>query len=88
MTKKYNPWLDTMIEKHGSKEAVQEYMKSIGGKGGKNSNTGGFAVNGKASSAGAVGGKKSRIGYKYLYTKGKFHYYTNKKTGEEERMLV
>ena len=36
-------WMTTMIKKHGSREAVTEFMKRIGGAGGKNGTTGGFA---------------------------------------------
>lgn len=37
-------WMETMIEKHGSREAVSEFMAGIGGKGGKAPSTGGFAA--------------------------------------------
>jgi len=55
-------WLETMIKKHGSREAVREIMGNIGTKGG--SKTGiikGFAANPElASRVGTIGGLKSR----------------------------
>lgn len=51
----------TMVKKHGSEEAAREWFRTIGTKGGKASNTGGFAANPElARIAGALGGKKSR----------------------------
>lgn len=64
-------WLETMIKKHGSREAVTEIMQAIGAKGGKRIGTkGGFAcmlpdkngLSGKdrARIYGAKGGRISR----------------------------
>lgn len=63
-------WMETMIKKHGSREAVRELMQGIGVEGGKVSKTGGFAsakvgkdgLTGKerASVAGSKGGKTSK----------------------------
>lgn len=63
-------WLDTMIIKYGSREAVTEAMRSMGALGGAKSRSGGFAclVKGKdgltgperASSVGQKGGRVSR----------------------------
>ena len=56
-------WLETMVAKHGSREAVREWQQAIGAKGGRNGNTGGFAANPElARIAGAKGGKISRRG--------------------------
>lgn len=38
-------WLETMIKKHGSREAVTETQRIIGAKGGRNGRTGGFSKN-------------------------------------------
>ena len=60
-------WMESMIEKHGSAEAVREHMKSIGAKGGRNGNTGGFAARPDISkTAGSVGGSRSKKGYRLL----------------------
>lgn len=63
-------WLETMIRKHGSREAVKEFMQGIGSRGGRNGSTGGFAceLRGKdgltgrerASRSGQIGGRISR----------------------------
>ena len=63
-------WMQTMINKHGSREAVIEIQKLIASKGGKNGNTGGFAsdlvgkdgLTGRQRAAvkGAIGGERSR----------------------------
>ena len=59
-------WLETMIKKHGSREAVTEVMRGIGAKGGKHP-YGGFKYakeNGLNwhKEAGRKGGKKSKRG--------------------------
>jgi general stress protein YciG len=64
-----------MIAKHGSREAVKEFMQGIGAKGGKNGKTGGFAcqlqgkdgLTGKerARYVGQKGGRISRRTKKY-----------------------
>lgn len=54
-------WLETMIKKHGSREAVREVQQRIGAIGGKRGNTGGFYGNRElASRAGKIGGRISR----------------------------
>ena len=54
-------WMETMLAKHGSREAVREVQRAIGAKGGRNGNTGGFAANPElASIAGRIGGLKSK----------------------------
>ena len=59
-------WLETMVAKLGSVEAVREHQRQLGSKGGKNGTTGGFAwmkANGqldKVRACGAVGGRISR----------------------------
>lgn len=54
-------WLKTMIEKHGSREAVTMVMQRRGAKGGRNGNTGGFAANPElARIAGAKGGRNRK----------------------------
>lgn len=54
-------WMATMIAKHGSREAVREYMQEMGALGGRNGHTGGFAANPElARIAGAKGGRISR----------------------------
>ena len=54
-------WMETMIKKHGSREAVSEIQKGIGSKGGHNGHTGGFASNIElARIAGKKGGTISR----------------------------
>lgn len=56
-------WMETMIAKLGSREAVSADMSARGTKGGHNGNTGGFAVNRElARIAGAKGGRNSRRG--------------------------
>lgn len=58
-----NKWMQTMIEKLGSREAVSEWMAERGSKGGKNGHTGGFAADRElAVSAGRKGGTISRRG--------------------------
>lgn len=60
-------WLNTMVEKLGSREAVTEYMKNIGKAGGQKGTTGGFAANRElAREAGKIGGQRSRKGYKLI----------------------
>lgn len=53
-------WLDAMIKKHGSEEAVREFMKEAQRKSReKYKGTGGFAANKKlASEAGKLGAEK------------------------------
>lgn len=54
-------WLETMIKKHGSREAVRVNQQRIGAKGGKNGTTGGFYANRElARIAGRKGGTISR----------------------------
>jgi len=54
-------WKVTMIEKHGSEEALKEWLHIIGSKGGRNGRTGGFHKNRElAVIAGRRGGKISR----------------------------
>ena len=65
-------WMTTMVKKHGSKEAVTEWMQKIGAAGGKSSTNGGFAtyqfcgcdlieeVHYKQQCAGKKGGKISK----------------------------
>lgn len=58
-------WKETMLKKYGSPEAVHAFMQGIGGKGGRNGHTGGFASNPElARIAGAKGGSISRRGPK------------------------
>jgi general stress protein YciG len=60
-----------------------DFYRSIGAKGGANSNTGGFAKDPtRARSAGTAGGKKSRHGHKFLYEKNGMWYYRVNATGE------
>lgn len=70
--RKNSKWLETMIAKHGSREAVAEIQAAKGAKGGKKSRDGGFAspigcrcelieeVHGHQRCAGIKGGLKSR----------------------------
>ena len=61
--KKNSQWLETMINKLGSREAVTKFQQEIGAKGGRNGNTGGFAANKElARRAGAIGGRISKRG--------------------------
>ena len=63
-------WMETMITKHGSREAVKAWMQNLGSKGGKNGSTGGFACElrgsdgltgpERASVKGKIGGRISR----------------------------
>lgn len=63
-------WLATMIEKHGSREAVTKHQQEVGRKGGQNGRSGGFAsttvgkdgLTGRqrASLVGVKGGMKSK----------------------------
>jgi len=63
--KQNTSWMETMIAKHGSREAVKAHMQSIGRKGGAIGTTGGFAyaqANGLTwhVEAGRKGGKISK----------------------------
>ena len=59
--KKNTAWMETMVKKHGSVEAVRRIQAEIGRRGGKNGTTGGFAANRElASIAGTKGGRISR----------------------------
>lgn len=63
MTKKGGQTLKkTLLEKHGSEEALREYFRQIGRKGGAASTTGGFAAATpeQVREWGAKGGKISR----------------------------
>jgi hypothetical protein len=54
-------WLDTMVSRLGSREAVTQAMAERGARGGANGTTGGFAANRKlAKVAGAIGGRISK----------------------------
>jgi general stress protein YciG len=58
-------WRETMIKKHGSEQALKEWVCMIGSRGGKNGTTGGFYANRElASEAGRKGGRISRRGAK------------------------
>lgn len=57
-----NKWLETMIKKHGSREAVTEAMRELGKKGGRVSKGGGFKDPELAKAAGAKGGSISKRG--------------------------
>lgn len=59
-------WWATMIEKHGSKEAVLEQLRKGGAKGGKYLGRKGFAISGVGKEAGRKGGMTSKRGFKYL----------------------
>lgn len=66
-----NKWRQTMIKKLGSEEAVSEFARRIGRKGGVNGRgpdyKGGFAADPeRARTAGAKGGKNSRRTSKYI----------------------
>lgn len=72
---KVSKWRQTMIKKLGSEEAVIEYLKTIGSKGGKSIKqvdpiTGraikGFVISGKASEAGKKGSQVRHYGKKGL----------------------
>lgn len=53
----------TMLERFGSQEAINEHFRKMGAKGGINGHTGGFAANKElAKVAGAKGGKNSTRG--------------------------
>ena len=53
-------WLETMIKKHGSREAVARIMAEIGSRGGKNSNHGGYASQ-KVGADGLTGRERARV---------------------------
>lgn len=54
----------------------EEFYARIGAIGGKNGHTTGFSLNKEnARLAGSKGGKRSKIGRTYLYTKNGFDYY-------------
>ncbi|MEI4745919.1 hypothetical protein [Rhodococcus erythropolis] len=54
-------WMQSMIEIHGSRQAVREHMREVGAKGGKAQVTKGFGSNPElARIAGAKGGRISR----------------------------
>lgn len=58
-------WMETMIAKHGSREAVSAVQAAIGAKGGRLSKNGGFAADRNlARIAGAKGGRISKRGKK------------------------
>ena len=54
----------TMMEKLGGEEAYKQYFKDIGVQGGMARVPKGFALSGKASEAGKVGGSVSKRGKK------------------------
>ena len=63
--KKNTAWLETMIKKHGSREAVIAHMKKIASAGGKKGAADGvikgFAADPeRARRAGAIGGSRSK----------------------------
>lgn len=84
-----------MQTKEGSKKAMEtiykrygkDHFREIGRRGGKKSIGGGFADGeiGRAiaKTAGSIGGKKSKHGYKLLEDLGDKGRYLNKKTNEE-----
>lgn len=54
-------WMQSMIEIHGSRQAVREYMQEVGAKGGRARVTKGFGSNpALARRAGALGGSISK----------------------------
>jgi len=76
-------WMESMIEKHGSAEAVREHMKSIGAQGGRNGNTGGtYGRPDHAKEIGKIGGKISKRGYKFVRESEKGLEYIDKATGK------
>lgn len=81
--KKNNKWLKTMVDKFGDEKAVSEYMQSIASKGGKNG-TGHSYGHGKVSPVvnGALGGKKSRKGYKLIDETATTYTYEHKITSK------
>lgn len=63
--KKNDRWLETMIAKHGSREAVTKVMQAVGAKGGSVTGTqGGFATPTREERMkwGSIGGTKSKRG--------------------------
>lgn len=63
--KKNTAWLETMIKKHGSREAVLEHQRAIASKGGKKGAADGvikgFAADPeRARRAGKIGGSRSK----------------------------
>jgi len=74
---------ETLIEKHGSEEAMREWFRSIAAVGGRNSNTGGFYRDyDRARESGAKGGRRGRKGHIFLYERDGYLHYTLRKTGE------
>jgi general stress protein YciG len=54
-------WKESMLEKHGSEEALTEWLRTIGQKGGQKGTTGGFWADRElARTAGRIGGTKSK----------------------------
>lgn len=73
----------TMLAKfNGDEEALRKFYSNIGRKGGRASNTGGFASNpALAKVAGKKGGSRSRRGSKLLSVSDKYYTFQDKFTG-------
>lgn len=57
----YPKWMQTLIKKHGSVEAVRRILSENGKKGGSVKTRKGFAVTGTASEAGRISAMNRRI---------------------------
>lgn len=76
-------WRKTMLERFGSEEAVRKHLEEMGRKGGKASGTGGwYGDPERARRDGALGGKTSKRGYKFIKRVGNEGEYINNKTGK------
>jgi general stress protein YciG len=62
----------------------EDFYAKIGSKGGKATGIKGFAADPeRAREAGRKAGKRSKVGYRFLYSKRGFNYYEKKATGEK-----
>jgi len=69
---------ETMIKKFGSQEAWAQYMRENGRKGGTLSVGGGFAFGENGRKFGALGGSRSKRGYKFLCENDEYMEYMDK----------
>lgn len=79
----------TMVNKLGGENEAREYYRNLGSKGGKASGTGGFYESRElAIRAGALGGAKSRRGFKLISETDTERTYKNNLDGSIETVKI